>query len=191
MKLLLATNNKHKVAEIRAILSPRFGEILTLADANIDIDVVEDKDTFLGNALKKAKEICEASNLPSLADDSGLCVNALNGEPNVHSARYAGEDKNDEKNIDLLLKNLKNSPDRSAYFITVVVLYYPDGTYVAGEGRVYGEITQTRKGAGGFGYDPVFFCPELNKTFAEASFEEKNAVSHRRRALENLTERLI
>ena len=154
---------------------------------------------YLGEGVtadkKKAIEIYEIAKEPVIADDSGLCVDGLNGEPGVYSARYAGEPCNDENNNDKLLavlkeKNLLSEKERNAHFISVVVLVYPDGSYKYGEGRVEGTILHERRGNGGFGYDPLFYSYELKKTFAEINLDEKNTVSHRARALEDLLKKL-
>ncbi|MGN0768530.1 MAG: XTP/dITP diphosphatase [Christensenellales bacterium] len=186
MKLVIASNNGHKVREIKKILGRFFKEIVTIKELGLDIDPEETGNTFEENSLIKAKAVCLASGLPALADDSGLCVNALGGAPGVYSARFAGIEQNDEKNIDKLLDELKDCKDRTAEFVTVVTLVYPDGKVLSAKGRTKGKITYERKGAGGFGYDPVFYSRELNKTFGEATEEEKNAVSHRGKALESL-----
>lgn len=186
MKLVIASNNGHKVREIKKILGRFFKEIVTIKELGLDIDPEETGNTFEENSLIKAKAVCLASGLPALADDSGLCVNVLGGAPGVYSARFAGIEQNDEKNIDKLLDELKDCKDRTAEFVTVVTLVYPDGKVLSAKGRTEGEITYERKGAGGFGYDPVFYSRELNKTFGEATEEEKNAVSHRGKALESL-----
>ena len=186
MKLVIASNNGHKVREIKKILGRFFKEIVTIKELGLDIDPEETGNTFEENSLIKAKAVCLTSGLPALADDSGLCVNALGGAPGVYSARFAGIEQNDEKNIDKLLDELKDCKDRTAEFVTVVTLVYPDGKVLSAKGRTEGEITYERKGTGGFGYDPVFYSRELNKTFGEATEEEKNAVSHRGKALESL-----
>lgn len=186
MKLVIASNNGHKVREIKKILGRFFKEIVTIKELGLDIDPEETENTFEENSLIKAKAVCLASGLPALADDSGLCVNALGGAPGVYSARFAGIEQNDEKNIDKLLDELKDCKDRTAEFVTVVTLVYPDGKVLSAKGRTEGEITYERKGTGGFGYDPVFYSRELSKTFGEATEEEKNAVSHRGKALESL-----
>ncbi len=186
MKLVIASNNSHKVKEIKAILGGFFKEILTIKEAGLDIDPEETGSTFEENSLIKAEAVCKASGLAALADDSGLCVDALNGEPGVYSARYAGEEHDDEKNIDKLLETLGESKNRTAEFVTVVTLVYPDGKILTAKGATKGEITYERKGNAGFGYDPVFYSYELGKTFGEATEEEKNAVSHRGKALEAL-----
>ena len=190
MKLIIASNNKHKISEIKSILSGKFSEILSLSDAGIEHETIEDGETFLENALKKAREICSISGMATLADDSGLCVNALNGAPGVYSARYSGENATSEKNNTLLLKNLEGKTDRTAYFLCCVALVYPDGNEVVAEGRVYGEITHSYRGNHGFGYDPIFQVKGDTRTLAELSDEEKNAISHRGNALKNLLEKI-
>lgn len=193
MKLILATNNAHKVREIKQILQPYFQEIITLQDAGIQHDTIEDGDTFYKNALKKAREIAEISGLPALADDSGICVDALGGAPGVFSARYAAEDgqnASDAANRRLLLKNMEGMTERSAYFACAAVLYWPDGKTIAAEGRFYGEIGYEEKGENGFGYDSVFYVPEYNCTSAEMSPEQKNRLSHRGKALRALADKL-
>lgn len=190
MKLVIATNNQNKLKEIQKILGQKFDEILTLGDLNINVEIEETGSTFLENALIKAKEICLLSKLPSLADDSGLSVDALRGAPGVYSARFAGIEHNDMSNNKLLLNVMKDELNRKANFTSCVVLYYPDGTYISAEGKAHGEIINEMRGSNGFGYDPVFFSYDLQKTFAEADSEEKNKVSHRGRALNNLLELL-
>lgn len=193
---VLASHNAHKLAEIRAILADEFDKVLSLKDVGIEVDIDETGTTFEQNAYIKAKAIADL--LPGyavVADDSGLCVPCLNGEPGVYSARYAGEVCDDHANNRLLLHNLhereKTLPrDRNAYFVSAVVLLFPDGRYISGEGRVDGTILDEYRGNGGFGYDPLFLCTELNKTFAEATADEKNSVSHRARALAELKRKL-
>lgn len=193
---VLASHNAHKLAEIRAILADEFDKVLSLKDVGIEVDIDETGTTFEQNAYIKAKAIADL--LPGyavVADDSGLCVPCLNGEPGVYSARYAGEVCDDHANNRLLLHNLhereKTLPrDRNAYFVSAVVLLFPDGRYISGEGRVDGTILDEYRGNGGFGYDPLFLCTELNKTFAEATAGEKNSVSHRARALAALKRKL-
>lgn len=185
MKLAIATNNKHKLSEIRQILGDNFSELLSLDDLNVYIDIEETGTTLLENAIIKARTITHLTGLTSIADDSGLMVDALDGAPGVFSARYAGDEHNDAQNNAFLLKNLENLP-RTAHFCSVIVVYYPDGTFLTAEGKVNGEILFEEKGTYGFGYDPLFYSYELKKTFAEASSEEKNKVSHRGRALRNM-----
>lgn len=189
MKIAIATNNPNKLREIRAILGGFFDEALSLSDLGIDIDIEETGTTLSENALIKARTIRDLTGLPALADDSGLMVDALGGAPGVYSARYAGEEHDDKKNNALLLKNLEGKP-RDAKFCSVIALCYPDGRELTAEGSVRGVILEEERGTGGFGYDPLFFSPELGKTFAEATPEQKNSVSHRSRALRAMLELL-
>lgn len=191
MKYVVATNNQHKLKEIKEILGSKI-EILSLQDVNLSVDVEENGKTFLENSLIKARAVCKLSGLPTLADDTGLMVDALNGEPCVFSARYAGVAHNDKANREKLLEKLKNVPyeKRTASFHTVVSVVYPSGNEITAEGHVSGHILFEEVGANGFGYDSLFFSDELGKSFAEATDEEKNEVSHRGRALRNLFEKL-
>lgn len=191
MKIILATNNVHKVREIKEILN-QF-EFVTLREAGIEHETIEDGNTFSENAIKKAREIAEISGLPALADDSGLCVEALGGAPGVFSARYASKDDenaSDKANNLLLLKNMRNEKKRRAYYAASIALYFPDGKCLTSEGRLYGEIAFEEKGTGGFGYDTLFYLPEKNCNVAELSEDEKNAISHRGEALRKLKELL-
>ena len=190
MKLIIASNNKHKISEIKSILSGKFEEIISLAEANILHETVEDGKTFLENSLKKAREICAISGAVALADDSGLCVNALGGAPGIYSARYSGEGATADSNNRLLLKNLEGIEDRSADFICTVALVYPDGREITAEGRVYGEIVDTYRGSHGFGYDPIFVPNGKNEPFSLILDEEKNRMSHRGVATKLLMEYL-
>ena len=190
MKLILASNNAHKLREIKEILGDHFEQILTLREAGIEHETIEDGTTFLENAAKKAREIAEISGCCALADDSGLCVDALGGAPGVYSARYAGEHGDDEANNALLLKNMEGIQERGAHFACAIVLARPDGTELSAEGKFYGEINHAPAGENGFGYDPLFFLPEYGCTSAELSPEEKNGISHRGRALRALLEKL-
>lgn len=195
MIAVVASNNKNKVVEIKSFLSDIFEDVKSLKEMNIDIEIEENGSTFFENALIKAKAIAQITNMPAIADDSGLCVDILNGDPGVFSARYAGEPCNDENNNQKLLKVLEEKKaltkeDRNAHFTSCVVLYYPDGTYYFGEGKVDGTILFKYQGNGGFGYDPLFYSYELNKTFAEITLDEKNTVSHRARALTDLISKL-
>lgn len=189
MKLIIASNNTHKVHEIKQILSGKFDEILSLREAGVDHETVEDGKTFMENALKKAREIADITGQASLADDSGLCVRALGGEPGIYSARYAGmngQHSCDSDNNAFLLKNMKDMTDRSAYFICTMALVYPDGREVVAEGYMHGNILEAPRGSAGFGYDPLFLPLGETRTVAELSDEEKNAISHRGDALKNL-----
>lgn len=189
MKLLIASNNQHKIDEIKQILGNKFEQILSLSEAGIVCDPEENGKTFLDNALIKVRAVAKLTDMPVLGDDTGLCVDALNGAPGVHSARFAGDHDN-AKNRAKLLYELQDETNRKAHFSTAVALLYPDGRLVTAEGRVDGEILHTEVGTNGFGYDSLFYCNEIGKTFAEATAEEKNAVSHRGRALQKLAEKL-
>ena len=196
MKLLIASNNQHKIEEIKAVLNDKFDEITTLRDEGIDCDPEENGETFLENALIKARAVAKFTDKAVLADDTGLCVNALGGKPGIYSARYAGDfpcgkERHDSAaNRRKLLAELQNATDRSAHFQTVVVLLYPDGKLVTGEGKVYGRIIEQEQGTNGFGYDCIFYSTELHKTFADATTAEKLTVSHRSRALKDLLNKL-
>ena len=190
MKLIIASNNAHKLIEIKAILGDVFREILSMREAGITHETVEDGETFLENAEKKAREMAEISGCYALADDSGLCVDALNGNPGIYSARFAGEHGNDEANNDLLLQKLENVTDRGAHYTCAMALACPDGRMITAEGYLYGEIGFERHGHNGFGYDPLFILPERGCTTAELSPEEKNAISHRANALHALLAKL-
>ena len=181
MKLIIASNNKHKIYEIKKMLGTKFSEILSLADANISHETVEDGVTFLENAFKKAREIAEISGCASLADDSGICVDALDGAPGVYSARFSGG--SDEDNNALLLKKLEGKENRSAHYTCAMALVYPDGKEISAEGYMYGEITDDPRGERGFGYDPLFIPTGEKRTVAEMTDDEKNAISHRANAL--------
>ena len=191
MKLVAATGNAHKLQEIRAILQ-RF-TVVSEKEAGYFGDVEETGETFLENALLKARAVCKATGLPAIADDSGICVESLSGAPGVHSARYAskdGKNSSDESNRALLLRNLQGEQNRRAWFTSAVALVFPDGGEVTAEGHTFGRILEKETGEGGFGYDCLFFSDDLQKSFGEASPEEKNKVSHRSRALEALAAKL-
>jgi XTP/dITP diphosphohydrolase len=190
MKLIIASNNKHKIYEIKKILGGKFSEIVSLAEAGIDHETVEDGVTFLENAGKKAREIAEIANLPALADDSGICVDALGGAPGVYSARFSGVHGNDEDNNRLLLEKLSDKEDKSAHYCCAMVLAYPDGREISAEGFMYGEITHNPRGDRGFGYDPLFIPRGESRTVAEMTDEEKNLISHRANALAELLKKL-
>lgn len=193
MKLIIASNNAHKVSEIKTILGCFYDEILSLREAGIDMDVVEDADTFEGNALKKAREVFAVADADAvLSDDSGLMVDALGGAPGVYSARYAGEGHDDAANNAKLLDALRDVPDekRTARFCTSVALIRRGMPAVTANGNVEGVILHSPQGENGFGYDPLFYYEPLKKSFAQLTPEEKNSVSHRRRALESLCDKL-
>ena len=184
MKMVLASKNQKKMKEMNEILSTMGVEVCLQADVGIDIDVEETGTTFEENSLLKAKAVMEASGLPAIADDSGLCVDALNGAPGVYSARYGGEGLDDTGRYKLLLANMPKGEARTAKFVSVITCCFPNGDVLTARGECPGTIAFAPMGEGGFGYDPVFFLPKLKKTFAQLAPEEKNAVSHRGRALE-------
>lgn len=187
MKLVIASNNAHKVAEIKAILAPYFDEILSLRDAGITIDVVEDGDTFEANARKKAEEVLAVAAADAvLSDDSGLMVDALGGAPGVYSARYAGEGHDDAANNAKLLEAMQNVPDeaRSCRFVSAIALARRGRETLVCLGKVEGMLLSAPRGTSGFGYDPLFYYVPAGKTFAELDASEKNLVSHRKRGLE-------
>ncbi|GAB6169163.1 XTP/dITP diphosphatase [Clostridium carnis] len=193
-KLVIASNNTGKIKEIKKILDGLSLEVVSLKDENIDIDVIEDGDTFEENARKKAQEICNfllskgEDNFIVLSDDSGLEVEYLNGEPGVYSARYAGNHGDDKKNNEKLLEKLRgvSKENRNARFVCQLALIDNNNIYNKVTGYVEGYILENISGKGGFGYDPLFFYPPLNKSFGEATSEEKNLISHRGVALKKL-----
>lgn len=191
-KIILASRNIGKAREIGSMLEDAGITLLSLADYPDFPEIVEDGKTFLENALKKARVVSEKTGETVLADDSGLEVEILGGAPGIYSARYAGDDADDEKNIRKLLDKLKKIPaeKRDAAFACVLVLYRPDGTYDSFEGRWEGRIAEEAAGDGGFGYDPVFFLPEMKATVAELAPEVKNRISHRAKAFEKLKKQL-
>lgn len=184
MELVFATNNKNKLREAEAIL-PETILLLNLDDAGCEEEIPETETTLAGNALLKARHVAKNSSFASFADDTGLEVEALNGEPGVYSARYAGEDGNADKNMDKLLGALQGNSNRKARFVTAIALIL-DGKEYLFEGSVEGEISEQRQGEGGFGYDPIFIPQGYTNSFAEMSPSEKNAISHRKRALEKM-----
>lgn len=184
MTLIFATNNQHKIEEVKAALPESF-HIITLNDASIDIDIPEPHDTLEENAAEKARTIYALTKTNCFSEDTGLEVYALNNEPGVKSARYAGEEKSFQKNIDKLLANLKDHQNRNARFRTVVCLIL-NGNEFYFEGICEGRIIEQRKGSGGFGYDPVFLPQGQQKTLAEMTMEEKNRISHRKKAIDKL-----
>lgn len=188
MDIIVATNNQGKVKEIKQILAPH--NVMSQSEAGIDLEVEETGETFADNAFLKARSLKQFTNAAIIADDSGLMVDYLNGEPGVYSARYAGDNTTPEQGMEKLLKNLDGVPfeDRTARFVSVVALIMPDGTEYSFEGTCDGYITNIRKGDNGFGYDPIFYYPPLEKTFAEMNDSEKNSVSHRYIAIKKLVE---
>lgn len=190
MKLIIASNNAHKLVEIKSILGGAFDEIVTMREAGIDHETVEDGTTFMENAHKKAREIAEISGCAAIADDSGICVDALDGAPGIYSARFSGIHGDDKANNRLLLEKLEGVKERGAHFTCAIALAMPDGRIIDAEGYFYGEIAHGESGANGFGYDPLFYVPEFGCTSAEMSPEQKNAVSHRGAALRALLAKL-
>ena len=186
-KLVLASGNKHKIKEIAEML-PEF-EVVGYKELGFDFEIEENGTTFYENSLIKAKTVCEKLNVCALADDSGICVDALNGEPGIYSARYAG-DGDDEHNNQLLLKNLEGVSDRKAKFVCCMVFCKPNGEIITATGETHGSILFAPEGENGFGYDPIFFSDDLNKCMGVATPEEKNSVSHRFRAIDKLREKL-
>ncbi|MEF9988186.1 MAG: XTP/dITP diphosphatase [Christensenella sp.] len=189
-QLIIATNNQGKVKEIKAILGDFYDEIRSLKDAGIDADVVEDGDSFHANARKKAIEISQMVDGDVLADDSGLCAEALDMAPGIYSARFSGEGANDEKNIVKLLSLIKNKENRRAWFVCALVLANGGKEKIYVEERAEGKIIDEKRGENGFGYDPIFYVEEYKQTMAELSPEIKNKISHRAKALAELQKRL-
>lgn len=187
---MIASNNRKKRAEIATILNIP-GIELVPAEETVFVDVVEDGNTFAQNARKKSEAFAQINHCAALGDDSGLCVDVLNDAPGVYSSRFAGMDADDASNNAKLLCQMDGEANRHAYFACSIHITFPDGQYMTSEGRVDGEILEQQDGgSGGFGYDPFFYCPELGKAFAQASPEEKASVSHRGRALRNISEHL-
>lgn len=191
-QLIIASNNAGKLREIQQILVPLGIQILSQTNLGVT-EIEEPYQTFVENALAKARHASEQTGLPALADDSGICVQSLGGEPGIFSARYAGEPKSDQRNNQKLIETLKFSSDRIAYYYCIMVLArsVDDPQPIIADGYWYGEIILEPRGDGGFGYDPYFFVPELGKTAAELSPEQKNQYSHRSKALAKLTEMLV
>lgn len=183
MKAVLASHNKKKIVEMRDILAQLGVEVLSQADVGVDLEPEETGATFEENARIKARAVMEATGLPAIADDSGLVVDALNGEPGVYSARYGGEGLDDTGRWKLLLKNMEGQTNRACKFVSVICCAFPDGSELTARGECPGVLDHKPSGEGGFGYDPVFYLPELGKTMAQLAPEEKNKISHRGNAL--------
>lgn len=189
MKMVLASQNRHKAEEMQAILGDKV-TLVTLDEAGFgDLEIVEDGDTFEANAIKKAVTVMEATGLPSISDDSGLCVDALGGAPGIYTARFAGEGATDDENIAKLLLKLEgvDMPRRTARFVCVIAVARPGREPVTFRGECEGKILNEKRGQGGFGYDPVFFVEKFEKSMAQLSPEIKNSISHRSRALAKLS----
>ena len=184
MKLVLASQNKKKIKEMNEILAQLGVEVASQAEVGVNVDVEETGTTFEENSLLKARAVMEASGMPAIADDSGLCVDALNGAPGIYSARYGGDGLDDTARYKLLLENMRGQSPRTAKFVSVITCCFPNGDVICARGECPGTIAFAPMGESGFGYDPVFFIPGLKKTFAQLTAEEKNAISHRGKALE-------
>ena len=193
MKVVLASKNRHKLEEISKITQRFDMELVLQSDLGVDIDVEENGTTFEENSFIKAEAVMKATGLPALADDSGIAVDALGGEPGIYSARYGFDESLDDwGRLQLLLKNTEAVPDgqRQARFVCVITLVTPEGRTIQTRGEIHGELTREPRGENGFGYDPIFYYPPLGKTTAELSSEEKNRVSHRANALNAFYEKL-
>ena len=187
MKFVLASKNPDKLKEMREIMDQLGIEVVSEAEAGVDVEVEETGSTFEENAVLKAKAVCRASGLPAIADDSGLCVTALGGGPGVYSARYGGPGADSKR---LVLEDLRGQTDRTAKFVCCVCCIFPDGGGIGARGECEGMIAYAPRGEGGFGYDPIFLVPGMKKTFAQMTPEEKNAISHRGKALAAFQEKL-
>lgn len=187
-KILVATNNQGKLKEIKEILKDY--ELVSLRDINYEIEVEEDQETFEGNAKKKAKETSEKTNMPCIADDSGLCIETFDGWPGIHTARFLGEEATPKQRNEAILQKMKDleGEERSAK-VKCVVTYYENGKFLIAKGEIQGKIAKTERGENGFGFDSIFEL-ENGKTYAELSEKEKNKISHRKQALENLKKQL-
>ena len=193
MKVVLASKNPHKLVEISKITEQFDMELVLQSELGVDIEVEETGTTFEENSYLKARAVMEATGLPALADDSGIAVDALNGEPGIYSARYGFDESLDDwGRLQLLLKNTENVPDgqRQAQFVCVITLVTPDGKVIQARGEVHGELLRAPAGEGGFGYDPIFYYPPFGKSLAQVSPAEKNSVSHRANALKVFYEKL-
>lgn len=187
-KIVVATNNEGKLKEIKEILKEY--ELVTLKEINCKIDVDENQETFEGNAKKKAEEIAKVTNMPTLADDSGLCIEALKGWPGVYTARFLGENATDTQRNEAILEKMKDlKGNQRKAKVQCVMAFYENGKFIIGKGEVTGKIAEQPRGERGFGFDSIFET-ESGKTYAEISLEEKNEISHRKRALENLRKQL-
>ena len=193
MKVVLASKNQHKLVEIKQITDKFDMELVLQSELGVDIDVEENGTTFEENSFIKAESVMKATGLPALADDSGICVDALNGEPGIYSARYGFDESLDDwGRLQLLLKNTENVPDgqRQAKFVAVITMVTPEGQVIQARGEIHGELLRAPVGENGFGYDPIFYYPPYGKSTAEMSPEEKNKVSHRANALKVFYDKL-
>ncbi len=193
MRVVLASKNRHKLVEISKIMEKLDIQLVLESELGVDIEVEETGTTFEENSFLKANAVMQATGLPALADDSGIAVDALHGEPGIYSARYGFDDTLDDwGRLQLLLKNTRSVPDgqRQAQFVCVITMVTPDGRVIQARGEAHGELLREAAGTGGFGYDPIFYYPPLGRTFAELTAEEKNRVSHRAAALRRFYEKL-
>ena len=192
MKIIIASHNEHKIKEFIPLLEPFGFEVTSLLELNDHQEIIEDGDTFEANALIKAKSIAEKYHAYALADDSGLVVPAIGNEPGIYSARYSGEPKDDHRNNLKLLERMTGleGDQRKAYFVSHLVVFAPNGAYLSVEGKAEGLILEVLQGDEGFGYDPLFYYPPAKQTFAQMPLAEKNKVSHRRRAIDQLQQSL-
>ena len=190
MKVVLASKNKHKLVEIDAILSRLGIELVLQSDLGIDIEVEEIGRSFEENSLLKAATVARATKMPAIADDSGLCVEALGGAPGITTARYGGEGLSDQERYMLLLQNMRGQMTRAAKFVSVVTCVFPNADVVQARGELHGAIAYAPIGAGGFGYDPVFFVTNMRKTLAQMTMKERQSCSHRAAAIRNLAVKL-
>ncbi|MDD6735041.1 MAG: XTP/dITP diphosphatase [Clostridiales bacterium] len=188
MKIVAATTNRGKVREFQEVLGELGFEIVPMQDMGLDLEIEETGSTFEENALIKARAVSLMCACPVIADDSGLCVDALDGAPGLYSARFAGEDATDADRNKKLIEMMQGKTNRHAEYIASLAFIFPDGREITAEGRIDGEIMTEEHGSGGFGYDPLFFCNKIQKCFGVATPEEKNAVSHRGQALQKLCE---
>jgi XTP/dITP diphosphohydrolase len=190
MKFVLASHNKNKLREMQEILGALGVEVVLQSELGLDLEPEENGETFAENALIKARAVMEESGLPAIADDSGLCVDALQGAPGVYSARYGGEGLTDQQRYELVLRGVAGQFPRTCRFQCAIACCFPEGAVLTAEGKCEGTVAFTPMGEGGFGYDPIFFVPGLKKTFAQLNAEEKNAISHRGKALSTFAEKL-
>ena len=190
MKLVLASKNRKKLEEMQTILSAMGVEVVMEADVGVDVDVEETGSTFEENTTLKATAVMQASGLPAIADDYGLCVDSRNGAPGVYTARYGGEGLDDTGRYQLLLENMRGVLDRRCRFVSCICCCFPGGGVVEARGECCGALAYAPRGEGGFGYDPIFFVPALKKTFSELTAQEKNAISHRGKAMDLFEKKL-
>ena len=190
MKFVLASHTKNKLREMQEILGALGVEVVLQSELGLDLEPEENGETFAENALIKARAVMEESGLPAIADDSGLCVDALQGAPGVYSARYGGEGLTDQQRYELVLRGVAGQFPRTCRFQCAIACCFPEGAVLTAEGKCEGTVAFTPMGEGGFGYDPIFFVPGLKKTFAQLNAEEKNAISHRGKALSVFAEKL-